>query len=533
MRRWLIGIGIAVLVLLLLLVVTLHLLEPKIKSEVRQHASQYLQSHLHGDVQFSNFDVTLFPQARVTIDNFVVRLQGRTDVPPLVQIRRVTATASLSGLLLQRITVSSVDLEGLEIRMPPKESGARPKIHGTGSDLAQKYPILIHEIHADNALISIMRSDPAKPPHDFPIHHLVIKDFNFDSPASFHAELTNPVPKGEIDCTGQFGPWDAEEPRRTPVTASFTLSSADMGTIKGLSGTLHSSGKFSGPLDYLNVVGSTETPDFALRMSAHPVDLHTDYTAIVDGTNGNVILKPVIAHFLHTTLTVNGEVVDMTTAKGRTILLDAVSQQTRIEDLLYLTVKADKPVITGPAFIKAKIDIGEGDEDIMQRMSIDGQFTVADARFTSDTVQDKLDSLSRRAQGHPKDANVDVVSNLNAIFRLDKAVASFSKLNFGVPGAEIELVGSYGLDSHVIDFHGQLMMDAKLSQTTTGAKSFILKAVDPFFAGKNGGSQIPIKIGGTKDSPSFGLDLHRKEDKNKTSAPQQGATDPEAKQHSH
>jgi hypothetical protein len=44
----------------------------------------------------------------------------------------------------------------------------------------------------------------------------------------------------------------------------------------------------------------------------------------------------------------------------------------------------------------------------------------------------------------------------------------------------------------------------------TGAKSFFMKAVDPFFKGKNGGSEVPIKITGTKDHPSFGLDLHRK-----------------------
>jgi hypothetical protein len=51
-------------------------------------------------------------------------------------------------------------------------------------------------------------------------------------------------------------------------------------------------------------------------------------------------------------------------------------------------------------------------------------------------------------------------------------------------------------------------MDAKLSQTTTGVKSFFLKAVDPFFKGKNGGTDIPIKITGTKDHPAFGLDRH-------------------------
>ena len=409
-----------------------------------------------------------------------------------------------------------MELDGLQIHMPPKDSGARPKIHGTETDLAQKYPVLIHEIDANNALISIMRGDPSKPPRDFPIHELVIKDFSFDSPASFHAVLTNPVPKGEIDCTGQFGPWNAEDPRHTPVAAQYTFSHADMGTIKGLSGTLRSTGKFSGPLDYLNVEGQTDTPDFALRMSAHPVDLHTDYTAIVDGTNGNVILKPVIAHFLHTTLVVNGEVADLTPEKGRTILLDAVSREATIEDLLYLTVKNDPPIMTGPATINAKIDIGEGDADILQRMTIDGQFGVADARFTSSDVQGKIDSLSRRAQGHPTDTDIgDVVSNLNAKFHLDKGVVNFARLSFGVPGANIALAGTYGLDSGEMDFHGKLLMQAKLSQTMTGAKSFFLKAVDPFFRGKNGGSEVPIKITGTKDHPSFGLDFHHGDDDKK------------------
>jgi hypothetical protein len=61
-----------------------------------------------------------------------------------------------------------------------------------------------------------------------------------------------------------------------------------------------------------------------------------------------------------------------------------------------------------------------------------------------------------------------------------------------------------------MDFHGKLQMQAKLSQTMTGAKSFFMKAVDPFFKGKNGGSEVPIKITGPKDHPSFGLDLHHK-----------------------
>lgn len=72
----------------------------------------------------------------------------------------------------------------------------------------------------------------------------------------------------------------------------------------------------------------------------------------------------------------------------------------------------------------------------------------------------------------------------------------------------MQFAGTYQMTTGEMDFHGKLQMDAKLSQTTTGVKSFFLKAVDPFFKGKNGGTDIPIKITGTKDHPVFGLDRH-------------------------
>jgi hypothetical protein len=505
MRRWLVVVAVA----LILFVVALAAFAPFIKSEIRSRTEAYLRARFQSDVQFSKFDIQLSPLPRVTIEDLTLRLKGRTDVPPLVQIQRASFTASLPDVLSKRYTIESVQLEGLQIHIPPKGSGARPKIGGTDVDLAKKYPILIKEIRADNGLISIMRDDPNKPPRDFPIHQLLINNFSFDDPAAFHAQLTNPVPRGAIDCVGEFGPWQADEPRHTPVDAKFTFNNADMGTIKGLQGTLSSSGKFSGPLDFLNVEGSTDIPNFSLNISGHPLALHTVYTAIVDGTNGNVILKPVIAHFLHTTLVVNGQVVDLTPEKGRTILLNVVSSAARIEDLLFLTVKYDKPIMKGDAKITAKLEIGEGQRDIIQRMTVDGQFGVGDAHFTSPSVQEKIDSFSRKGQGRPEDTDIaDVVSGLAGKFYMAKGSIDFSRLSFKVTGAEVELSGTYDLDQGQLDFHGKLLMDAKLSQTTTGTKSFLLKAVDPFFKGKNGGSEVPIKITGTKDHPSYGLDFH-------------------------
>jgi len=43
-------------------------------------------------------------------------------------------------------------------------------------------------------------------------------------------------------------------------------------------------------------------------------------------------------------------------------------------------------------------------------------------------------------------------------------------------------------------------------------RDFFLKAVDPFFKKNGAGTQLPIKVTGTKDNPSFGLDFHHKPD---------------------
>ena len=77
------------------------------------------------------------------------------------------------------------------------------------------------------------------------------------------------------------------------------------------------------------------------------------------------------------------------------------------------------------------------------------------------------------------------------------------------------LNGTYGLEKEDLEFHGKLRMQAKISQTTTGAKSFVLKAVDPFFR-KNGQTELPIKITGEREHPWLGLDLgHKDKDKDK------------------
>ena len=507
--------------LVLLLFLALYAQRHRIHDLVRERTGKMLQTHFASKIEFSDFDVVLFPRVHVTITDLVMRHKGRTDIPPLVQIRKVSMEGNLLNLLRPKPHIAFVRLEGLQIHIPPKQPGGPPLIQKTDQDLAKKYPALIEEMVADDASIVILRAQPDKPAREMPIHHLQLHDLSFDRPAKFRAALTNFLPKGEIEAEGEFGPWQAEVPRETVANGKYIFRDADLGTIKGLRGILSSVGTFSGPLDYLKVEGTADVPDFTLRTADHPTALHTEYSAFVDGGNGDTYLTKVTANFRHSTILASGKIVDEDPqTKGRTILLDATSQNARVEDLIRLAVKTDEPIMTGLCELNAKIDIPEGNGDLIERLKILGQFRIADGEFTSSQIQDKIDSLSRKAQGKPKEADINKVSSeMAGNFNVNNGVVSFADLKFSVTGAAITLKGNYTLDTEGLDFHGTLVMKAKISQTTTGAKSFFLKAVDPFFEGKNAGTVLPIKISGTKDHPEFGLDRGAPANKNAPAPP--------------
>lgn len=512
MRKW----HIVSAVSLLLVVGIAFGLRPWVKRLLHDHTERMLQAHFASHVAFSDFDVDLLPRVRVTINQLVLRHKGRTDVPPLIQVRKVSISVNLTHFFQAEQRIVLVQLEGLEIHLPPRKSGGEPLIRGTDQDLHNKYPALIEEVRADEAVLFVLPKEAEKPPRVFRIHDLKLRNVSFDRPASFHATLTNAVPVGEIDSTGEFGPWNAEEPSKTLAVGQYKFQNADLGTIKGIQGILYSEGKFNGPLDYLKVEGTTDTPDFSLRTAFHPMALHTEFSAVVDGTNGNTYLNRVTARFLHSTLGVSGKVVDADRQiKGRTIVLDAVSREARVEDLIRLAVKTNERVLTGSTRLQAKIEIPEGNSDLIDRLRLQGKFWIDGGQFTRPEVQAKVDTLSRKAQGQPKDMDINnVPSEMTGSFRVKEGVMTLSDLGFDVNGAAVNLSGTYRLDDGGLDFHGKLMMQAKLSQTMTGAKSFFLKALDPFFKGKNAGSVLAIKISGTKDNPVFGLDHARASNKN-------------------
>jgi hypothetical protein len=216
----------------------------------------------------------------------------------------------------------------------------------------------------------------------------------------------------------------------------------------------------------------------------------------------------VTAQLLGSTIVARGGVTQVAGGNGRIILLDVSAKPARVEDFLRLAVKSATPSMTGAASLQTKFDLHPGEEEIAKRLNLDGSFTVRSAQFTNPEVEAKITSLSRRSQGKPRDDDLQNARfDLQGHFVLANSQVTFSSLSFSVPGATVQLEGTFGLLSQALDFHGTLRLQARVSQTTTGIKSLLLKAIDPLFEGKGAGTILPIKITGTREAPSFRVEI--------------------------
>ena len=509
-KWWLFLTGIFVC-LLLLLVALLHFRARAIEDSLRQSATQALGERFRSEVQLDALHVQIFPRVNVTGEGLTLRHHSRKDIPPLIRIEKFSFTADILGLLRPVKHIPVLRVENMVINIPPRESKKDQPSPNPPRDSVPN--LIVDEVICNDADIVILPKMAGKEPLDWDIHNLVLYTAGVDKPLAFQGNLTNGKPKGEILTQGQFGPWDAQDPGGTPVSGEYKFTDADLGPFPGIAGILSSNGNYNGVLSELQVQGQTDTPDFSLAKVGRPVPLHTQFSATVDGTNGDTYLHPVNATLVRSFIIAEGSITDVPEKKGHLITIDATVPSGRIQDFLSLAINSDKPLMTGPVKIKAKLIIPPGKERALEKVILDGQFGVDDAKWSSPALREKLESLSRHGQGKPEDQDVgSSVSDLRGNFHLEKGVIHFLRLTFSVPGAAVDLTGTYALRGGELDLNGHLRLQAKLSQTVTGTKSFLLKAFDPLFA-KNGagaGAVLPIRINGTRDKPTFGITFFHK-----------------------
>jgi len=485
---------------------------------LRGRVIQTLSDRFESKVELRAFHVTVKNGFHVSGQD--LRIYGNNDpnthqpgVQPLIGVGTFSFSIGWWNLLHTPTHVDTVHLQGLSLNIPPKnerQQVTRLRKHGRAK-------IYVGHFECDHAELVINTSVPGKFPLVFDIQNLVMDDPEPGQPLRFEADLANPKPVGMIHSTGQFGPFNREIPQDTPVKGSYSFSGADLSTIKGIAGILSSIGRYDGTLDNIVVDGKTETPDFKVARSGHAVPLTTEFHAVVDGTTGDTYLQPVNAKILSTSLTARGSVCKMANPAVHRVSLNVDIGSGRIEDLLKLGVRTDPPVMTGKVHLITEFDLPPGAADLSDRLKLDGSFRVSAAHFSNSKIQDKVGALSLRSQGKPKLAKTDladdVLSNVGGTFQLRGGVLSFSRLQFVVPGTDVSMTGRYSLDGNEFDFHGKARLQAKLSHMTTGFKSILLKPVDPFFSKHGAGTEIPVKITGTKSEPHFGLDFGHHEAK--------------------
>jgi hypothetical protein len=217
-----------------------------------------------------------------------------------------------------------------------------------------------------------------------------------------------------------------------------------------ISGTLSSNGNYKGLLGRIEASGHTDVPNFVATIAGPPIHLVTDHQAVIDGTSGNSCLQSVIGH----TVVANDSVEGIRGAPGKTVSINAVVSDGRLEDMLLLGVH-NVPPPRGAIRFHSKIVIPPGNIDVVQKLQIQGAFLLESAKFSQLSVQ----------EGNPGESNPPTVAS---------------------------------------DFQGTF---------STGFKSFLSKALDPQKKGYRAGAAIPNTTSATADKPAFELDLMHRSDR--------------------
>ena len=511
--------------------VLLHRAEPFLRARIVEG----LQDHFHARVELDSFHVSLtnglwaegkglriWPPAQVE----GVTVPGIAAAgEPLIRLEEFRFHAPWHYAPGKPFHISVVELKGLEVHLPPRSHFANPpEVAGQPEALRRKIDaslvsFIVDTIQCNGAHLVVETSKPGKLPMEFAIERLKLTGVAAGGAMGYEAELTNPRPVGKIYATGSFGPWQVADPGESPVAGNYRFEHADLASFKGIAGILDSTGRYQGTLRELVVDGETETPDFRLTHFGNPLPLHTRFHARVDGTNGDTWLDPVEATLGQSHFWVQGQIVRVTAADaagalhsiGHDLALTVNVDQGRIEDFLRLASHSPTPLLTGAVALKAALHIPPGAAPVHERLKLNGSFALDQAQFASPKIQSRIAELSLRGQGMPQNVKTidpaSIRSAMHGSFQVAGGVLSLPALDYTVPGAEIQLKGTYGLEGGALNFAGYAKMQATVSKMVGGWKGFLLKPVDRYLRKDGAGTEVPIHIEGTREEPEFGIDF--------------------------
>jgi hypothetical protein len=478
----------------------------------RQAVTTALQDRFARTVEIRNFRSTYFPPGCIA-DGVSFLHRTHKDLPPLITVRTLIVQASYSGMFSLHKRVGQVQVIGLHVLVPPTDPNRRSDSVMPLTDSSSNNSLAIAEIRTDDAVLEFMSSRRGEKPFKLAVHQLILDHVGQNGPIFYRATLVNTEPPGEIHSSGQFGPWNSEAPGSTPVSGSYTFDNANLGVFEGIAGTLSSRGKFNGTLGHIESEGGADVPNFHVSSSSHMVHLSTDFQAVVDGTNGDTQLQNVRSRFQRTTVLSSGGVSGHPGQQGKTAALEMTVKDGRIDDLLRLITEDKNPSMTGSVSLHAKVKVPPGPLGFLKKLELEGDFGIGNERFTNAEVQVPLNRLSESARGENRKQEAEdpetALSNLKGHVSVKNGIATLSNVSFSAPGTLAQIRGTYNLLDKTVNLQGVLHTNGKLSDTTSGFKALVLKAVGPFLKKKTV-TIVPFTVTGTSMQPSFALDFDAK-----------------------
>ena len=224
-----------------------------------------LSARFQSPVQLAEFHVSIDHGFQVSGQG--LKIFGKSDlnvhrlgIQPLIAVDEFRFSAGILNLLHAPMRVHRVYLKGLELNIPAREQRSE------GISLkGRKIKIYADEFLCEQARLVINTLKPDKLPLEFDISNLEMGKIGPGQPLRFTATLVNPKPVGAIQSNGLFGPWQADDPRSTPVRGKYSFSRADLSTIRGISILPFINDPATGIAKIRSVIADTRISGYQLR----------------------------------------------------------------------------------------------------------------------------------------------------------------------------------------------------------------------------------------------------------------------------
>ncbi len=499
--RWVWVAAATVAGLVALAAVLVMVMSARLAPMVRTRLVAMLQAELGPQVRVGEVHTHFTGSLRVDVDGMeaasVQRGVGGDAARPMLHVDHLQANMGLMAALTAALDES-------------KTYGGGDAVAGGMKDaMAHLSGVTLEGVH-----LRFDDGSTGRAPLQFDLPHVELTGLDrFGSRKTFDYKATVDAgaPIGLVNTQGTMGPWNAGDPRATPLQGTFAFDKRSVSAVHGLRGLLTMEAKYAGTLSTMETEGSTHDPAFGLDVSAHTVDLQTTFKMTLDAAHDTVTLQALDAHFLRTHFQMNGTVTKAAGGGYQLNLLLNVPEG-RVEDALVLGAPTEPPLLRGGLTMTGHLLMPAGSAPIARKLQLQGgRFHLAGAQFGKPSVQRSADEMSEKATGHPQDANVRQASASNAEvtgdIALENGVVRLTGVRLVAPGTTLALNGRYLLGGGGFDMRGTLHTAATASEMHSGVKSVLMRPFNGLFAHGHAGATFPLEVTGSGNEPRFMITL--------------------------